>query len=300
MQRGRQNSAASSNLKSKRTVKKTDRLIAQDDSQQPKQKRNKQAKKRNDNSKNDAEGNLSEISVEPRTDVAQTSAQPKITKNEEIISAAKELEISLSDAEAEIEKMNAEPENLNRATVWAQVHAKNNIHLQKKLCLLYLRNLIKIPKPDPKILWCNTTAEQLTLEELISKRIKNKEYFVCTDSCDPYERYNVMQQLLKDFTNMGLEYLIADAYAVKARESGEEIQTQWAKINIPAATSLIIERRQEVDLYQGDLRIAMARIRASFARPDSCRIARAVFERFASDSEAAIKYIVNQLGHNAF
>lgn len=91
MQRGRQNPAASSNLKSKRTVKKTDRLIAQDDSQQPKQKRNKQAKKRNDNSKNDAEGNLSEISVEPRADVAQTSAQPKISKNEGIISAAKEL-----------------------------------------------------------------------------------------------------------------------------------------------------------------------------------------------------------------
>ena len=131
MQRGRQNPAASSNLKSKRTVKKTDRLIAQDDSQQPKQKRNKQAKKRNGNSKNDAEGNLSEISVEPRADVAQTSTQPKITKNEEIISAAKELEISLFDAEAEIEKMNAEPENLNRATVWAQVHAKNNIHYKR-------------------------------------------------------------------------------------------------------------------------------------------------------------------------
>ena len=305
MKRGRQIPAASSKSKGKRTVKPTSRLIAQDDFQQPKSKK-KQTKKSMsksdtlDNSKNDVEESLGEISAESNVDTAQTSASPKIIKSDEIISAAKELEISMSDAEEEIKNMKIEPDVLNRTTVWAQIHAKNDILFQKKLCLLYFRNLIKIPKADPKNLWCSTIAEQSTLEELISKRVKNKEYFVCVDSFDPYVRFNAMQLLLRDFTNIGLDYLIADAYAVRARECGEELQTKWAKIDIPAAMNRSIERRQEFELYHGDLRIAMARIKASFARPNSCNIVKAAIDRLASDPEATIKYIVNQLGNNAF
>ena len=155
MKRGRQIPAASSKSKGKRTVKPTSRLIAQDDFQQPKSKKRQTKKSMSksdtlDNSKHDVEESLGEISAESNFDTAQTSASPKIIKSDEIISAAKELEISMSDAEEEIKNMKIEPDVLNRTTVWAQIHAKNDILFKKKLCLLCFCNFIKIPNAYPK------------------------------------------------------------------------------------------------------------------------------------------------------
>ena len=200
--------------------------------------------------------------------------------------AARELELSIEEAQAQFEQEEISPTTEAEAEIFAQAVAGGDALLAEKCKLVYVRSR-KDGNSNGRRQRFQSRREQ---DAFIAKLGKNTSIMRCKDSQNGGLAYLGVQYVLKAVTALNIEYVFGCIALVMFRRTGGTTKRTFA--NIDFAESLQTKLARGSELYSGDLDIVTAHIMAVFAHETSQEDLRRELQSMHHDSEKLIEHFM--------